>query len=248
MASTKFPPAPTARVAPPVIRTAAMKGAAPVVVKAAPAPVVAKGTAAAPVVAKMAPPPAPSLPSAAPAGTALATALAGAPAATEAMKRETLVIAFVDLARFKIASRRVKDTVLVELLEDYYARVADGLKPAGGRVVKFMGDGALVVFPADRISQAARALLMLKSDVDTRLAKKKFTTPLVARVNLGEVMAGAIGPKGEKRYDVIGQAVNRTAAIPSLGEVVSLTSDAFAKLDAKTQKLFQVKGDYYVPA
>jgi class 3 adenylate cyclase len=168
-------------------------------------------------------------------------------AAGEGMSAETLVIAFIDLARFQIAARRVKDAALVELLEDYYARLVDGLKPAGGRIVKFMGDGALVVFAVDRASQAARAIFMLKSDVDARLAKQKFSSVLVARVHAGEVMAGAFGPKGDKRYDVIGQAVNRTAAM-RLGEVISLTGDAFAKLDAKTQKLFKQKGDYFVPA
>ena len=176
---------------------------------------------------------------------------AGAPAAAggngDGMGREVLVIAFIDLARFQIASRRVKDDALVEILEDYYSRLVDGLKPAGGRVVKFMGDGALVVFPADRLSQAARAVVMLKSEVDARFAKRSFATPLVARLHVGEVMAGALGPKGEKRYDVIGQVVNRAAAIRS-SDGVSLTSDAFGRLDAKTQKLFKPKGDYYVPA
>jgi adenylate cyclase len=174
-------------------------------------------------------------------------ATAAATGANDGMSRETLVIVFIDLARFQIASRRVKDAALVEILEDYYARIVDGLKPAGGRVVKFMGDGALVVFAVDRASQAARAILMLKADVDVRLAKRKFVTPLVARVHAGEVMAGPFGAKGDKRYDVIGQAVNRAAAMP-LGEIVSLTGDAFAKLDPKTQKLFKPKGDYFVPA
>jgi class 3 adenylate cyclase len=100
----------------------------------------------------------------------------------------------------------------------------------------------------ERASQAARALLMLKSDVDARLAKRKFAAPLVARVNVAEVMAGQFGPKGDKRYDVIGQGVNRTAKMPYLGEGVSLTIDAYAKLDAKTQKLFKQQGDYYIPA
>jgi adenylate cyclase len=163
------------------------------------------------------------------------------------MRPETLVIVFVDLARFQIASRRVKDVELVEILEGYYDAIANGLKAAGGRVIKFMGDGALVVFPPDRVNDAARATLKLKAAVDALLAQQNFVTPLVARVHVGEVMAGAFGPKGDKRYDVIGQAVNRTAAM-KLGEVVSLTGDAFARLDAKTKALFTPKGDYYVPA
>jgi class 3 adenylate cyclase len=124
------------------------------------------------------------------------------------------------------------------------------LKPAGGRLVKLMGDAVLVVFPSDRASQAARALLIVKLDVDARLGKRNFATSLVARVHVGEVMAGMLGPKGEaadRRYDVIGASVNRAAAIRS-PEGVALTHDAFEKLDARTQKLFKAKGDYFVPA
>jgi class 3 adenylate cyclase len=167
--------------------------------------------------------------------------------ASDGMKLESLVIVFADLSRFQIASRRVKDDALVAVLEEYYERIADGVKPAGGRVVKFMGDGALIVFPAERASQAARALLMLKSDVDARLTKRKFLTSLVVRAHAGEAMAGAIGPKTDKRYDVIGHAVNRTAAMRA-GEPFALTGEAYGKLDAKTQKLFKAKGDSFVPA
>jgi class 3 adenylate cyclase len=164
----------------------------------------------------------------------------------QGMGPETLVIMFIDLARFQIASRRVKDGELVEILESFYDSMVDTLKPVGGRVVKFMGDGALVVFGADDTDEAVRAVLELKADVDTKLAERRFVTPLVARVHVGEVMAGAFGPKGDKRYDVIGQAVNRTAAM-RLGEVVSLTGEAFARLDASTKELFKRRGDYYVP-
>ena len=225
MATMKGPP--PLRVAPPALKTPTKMP--PLVARAAAPPTVTK--AGVPLVAK-----------AAPASSGSSAAEAG-----EAMRRETLVIAFVDLGRFQIASRRVKDDALVALLEDYYARIVDGLKPAGGRVVKFMGDGALVVFAGERVSQAARALLMLKADVDARLAKRDFATPLVVRLHAGEAMAGAIGPQGERRFDVIGHAVNRAAAIRA-GEPFALTRDAFVKLDAKTQKLFKAKGDYFVSA
>jgi class 3 adenylate cyclase len=167
-------------------------------------------------------------------------------AAATGMKREPLVIAFVDLDRFQIASRRVRDEALVEILEDYYERIVSGLKPAGGRVVKFMGDGALVVFPLERATHAARALLMLKSEIDARHVKRKFASPFVARMHVGEVMSGQLGPKGDKRYDVVGQAVNRAATL-HLGDGVVLSSEAWGKLDVRTQKLFKQKGDFYVP-
>jgi class 3 adenylate cyclase len=110
-----------------------------------------------------------------------------------------------------------------------------------------MGDGALTVFPVDRASQAVRTLMLLKQEIDTRMAKRKFSTMLVIRVNAGDVMAGDYGPKTDRRFDVIGNAVNRAAAM-RYSEGMSLTGDAYAKLDAKTQKLFKAKGDVYIPA
>jgi adenylate cyclase len=171
-------------------------------------------------------------------------ALPGASAPSQP-QRQAFVIAFVDLARFQIASRRVKDETLAEIVQDYYERVSDGVKGTGGRVVKFMGDGALVVFPVDRASQAARSLMLLKQEVDTRMAKRKFPTAMVARVHVGEVIAGDFGAKGDKRFDVIGTAVNRAASL-RYTEGVSFTAEAYAKLDVKTQKLFSAKGDTYV--
>jgi class 3 adenylate cyclase len=168
------------------------------------------------------------------------------PPMSGAMGRERLVIVFVDLARFQIASRRVKDADLVPILEEYYDAMVSTLKPAGGRIVKFMGDGALVVFEVGDASDAAQAVLDLKRIVDEKLAARHFNAVLVARVHAGEVMAGPFGPKGEKRYDVIGQNVNRTAAM-KLGELVSLTGDAYDALDGDTKKLFKARGDYYVP-
>ena len=240
----------TKSIVPPAPKPAAPPMKAPVVVKTANAP--AARAASAPQVKPAAPgpsaiqaKPATSAAVATPAKAATPAASATPATASGEMKREALAIAFLDLARFQIASRRVKDVELAMLLEDFYERIADGVKPAGGRVVKFMGDGALVVFPIDRASQAARTLLMLKSDVDARLAKRHFLSTLVVRFHADEVMSGPIGPKADRRYDVIGQAVNRTAVLRS-GEPVTLSADAYAKLDAKTQKLFKAKGDHFV--
>jgi class 3 adenylate cyclase len=237
MASTKVPPAlPPARAGATAVRTPAMKNA-PVVTKAAPA-IGAKTIAAAAVSATAEPPAAPEKP---------ALPATSATSAVAAVTRTAMVIAFIDLARFQIASRRLTDEALAQLVQDYYERVADGLKGAGGRVVKFMGDGALAVFPIDRASQAVRAMILLKQEIDARMAKRKVATALVIRVNAGDVMAGDYGPKSDRRFDVIGNAVNRAAAM-RYSEGLSLTSDTYEKLDAKTQKLFRAKGDVYIPA
>src|ERR1700722_19349208 len=149
MASTKFPPAmPPTRPGATAVKTPAMKVAPPTVTKAA--PLVVK--------------------------TAAGPTASGTTVSAPGVSRTPLMVTFVDLARFQIASRRLSDEGLAELVQDYYERIADGLKGAGGRVVKFMGDGALIVFPIDRASQAVRTLLLLKQEIDTRMAKRKFAT------------------------------------------------------------------------
>jgi adenylate cyclase len=190
---------------------------------------------------------APVVMKAAPTATKAVLTAPTAVVAPASVVRTPMLVAFIDLARFQISSRRLSDEALAELVQDYYERVTDGLKGAGGRIVKFMGDGVLAVFPVDRASQAARTLLLLKQEIDARLAKRMFASTLVIRVNAGDVMAGEYGPKADRRFDVIGSAVNRAAAM-RYSEGMSLTPAAYEKLDARTQKLFKVKGDVYIAA
>ena len=131
MASTKFPPAmPPVRTGATAVKTPAMK-TAPALTKAAVAPVAAKPVAAPPGVTKAAAAPVVTKAvAAAPAPTPAATAGTGA-----TVTRTPMVVAFIDLARFQIESRRLTDEALAELVQDYYERISDGLKGAGGRVV-----------------------------------------------------------------------------------------------------------------
>ncbi|MFI5386934.1 MAG: hypothetical protein ACHQ50_12540, partial [Fimbriimonadales bacterium] len=64
-----------------------------------------------------------------------------------------LLVAFFDLTRFFAQSRRLDDGTLAETLDGYYERVTDAVEPAGGRMVKFFGDGALAVFAEEAVDR-----------------------------------------------------------------------------------------------
>src|SRR2546430_6240396 len=55
------------------------------------------------------------------------------------------------------------DAQMFKLLAQYYALVASEVAAADGRVIKVMGDGTLLAFPADRARVAIESLRTLRT-------------------------------------------------------------------------------------
>jgi adenylate cyclase len=148
-----------------------------------------------------------------------------------------LLLAFVDLTRFFAQSQRVADVELAETIDAYYERVGAAVKDAGGRVVKFVGDGVLIAFPEDRVDRGVEMLLGLKDSVDALMAQRGWDCRLVAKAHFGTAVAGAFGLRGDKHWDVIGKAVNTAATLDGNG--VTLSVAAFRKLSPAMRKRFK---------
>jgi len=149
-----------------------------------------------------------------------------------------LLIMFIDLSAFSAVSQRVDDGQICELLDTFYERVARIMATAGGRVVKFIGDAALVVFPEPAIDTGVRALLELKEDVDRAMSARGWECRLSARAHFGTAIAGEFGPDDDRRYDVVGRAVNATAMIRSSG-AITLSGEAFHRLSSELRPSFK---------
>lgn len=148
-----------------------------------------------------------------------------------------LLIAFVDLTRFAAQTERVNDLELAEAIDAYYERVAALTARAGGTLVKFIGDGGLLVFPEAAVDSGVKALLDLKDEIDSLMAARGWECRLTARAHFGTVVAGPFGAAGSKRFDVLGKAVNQAAMLPSTG--VTLSAAAFAKLGPELRQRFK---------
>jgi class 3 adenylate cyclase len=147
------------------------------------------------------------------------------------------LIAFVDLTRFGSQSRRVSDAEIADTLDQYYRHVAAAVEDARGRVVKFIGDAALVVFPEDGVDRGVEALLGLKASIDGFMAARGWDCRLTAKAHFGVVVAGAFGPPATERFDVIGKAVNTTALLDGAG--VTLSVAAFRRLGPDLRRRFK---------
>ena len=147
-----------------------------------------------------------------------------------------MLVAFVDLTGFAMQSVRVADEELAEVIDGYYRLVAACVTAAGGRTVKFIGDAALVVFGEDAVDPGVGALLEIKADGDRYFTERGWDCRVTVKAHVGSVIAGAFGPPGDQRFDVIGKTVNTTAMLDSTG--VALSVEAFRKLSPEMRQRF----------
>jgi len=148
-----------------------------------------------------------------------------------------LLVAFVDLTGFALQSTRVIDTELADAVDGYYQRVTERIAAAGGRVVKYIGDGTLVVFDADDTEPGVAALLDVKLLVDRYFEGLGWPCRATVKAHVGTVIAGPYGPPDDLRFDVIGTTVNTAAMLDTSG--VALSAEAFDRLSPAMRQRFK---------
>lgn len=155
------------------------------------------------------------------------------PGAHTARGEHPLVVIFLDLKGFAAQAARISDAELAAHIETYYQRVTRAVSAAGGHVIKFIGDGALVVFHRAATDAAVQAMLELKRDIDAWLDELGWPCALLAKIHVGDVIVGPFGG----HLDVIGREVNAAAMLDSTG--VALSVPAFRALGAELRTHFR---------
>jgi class 3 adenylate cyclase len=145
-----------------------------------------------------------------------------------------MLVAFCDCARFAQAAKGRTSAELFAGLNDFYLLIDDAIGAAGGLVVKFMGDAALVAFPRELADQGIVALLDLKTRVDNWLRDRSLGESLLVNVHVGDVTLGRMGRAGN--LDLIGETVNIAASLGSRG--FGLSQQAFRCLSPEHRKRF----------
>jgi hypothetical protein len=126
-----------------------------------------------------------------------------------------LVFAIVSVAGATATCATRGDVATVETLASYYALVADGVRRSRGEVIKVIGDGVIVVFPA---SQARDAVNDLRSVQEQGTALWKVADErcfVQVKVGIGSLIRGLFGPPGQERDDVYGDALNQFFKLPA---------------------------------
>jgi len=151
-------------------------------------------------------------------------------------KSLTSGVAFFDLSRLAEWASDEQDQSVAAFLQDFYALAEKTLNPAGIRIVKFMGDAGLCVFPPDRADAAVAALCELTGQARALALQLGYDAYLNVNVHAGPVLEGSFGAPGKERFDVIGKTVNIAARLGRRG--VTLSAQAFRLLGTEAREAF----------
>lgn len=149
----------------------------------------------------------------------------------------SLLVAFTSFSRFTAQVDRLADAEVARVMAAYYEMAGSRIHDAGGRVVKFIGDATLAVFPSDEADRAVLGLLALKDAADGLMAEQGWDCRLVVKAHAGPVAAGLFGAGADRRYDVLGKTVNVAARLESNG--VALSAEAFRRLGPEVRQRFK---------
>ncbi len=141
-----------------------------------------------------------------------------------------LVISFTDILLFAKTSESMSDHQVFDMMSKFQTLVGEEIDGSGGKIVKFIGDAVLIVFPEEKAKQAIETLKSLKDRIDTWLSNQSLDCKMRIKAHVGPVVCGKLGPKTEKRFDVFGNAVNETVRLK--GEEFILSASLENKINS----------------
>jgi class 3 adenylate cyclase len=147
------------------------------------------------------------------------------------------LVVISDLTGYAKFAARQSEEEIFQLLGTYYELIGDVVEAAHGRVIKFMGDAALVFFAGDDADAGVRAMLQLQDEGDRFLATRACPCRHHVRAHFGPVYLGEIGTRRDKRMDIFGTTINALVTLKAPGSAI--TPEAFRKLAPGTRKLFK---------
>ncbi len=158
------------------------------------------------------------------------------------------IVLFVDIKNFTKLSNERAPTEVISLLNRFFSLLDDAIRRNGGEILKFMGDGALCIFPTPddhsaQVAAAASALAALH-EVREKLASDDSAPDILqfrAAMHLGDVHYGNIGSSSRLDFTVVGPTVNLAArllqAASDTDEDTICSTEIAALIDAPTRLL-----------
>ena len=128
---------------------------------------------------------------------------------------DRLLLAVVQVAGSSRACARQGDAAMFDALQAYYVLASDAVRVAGGRFVKPIGDAVLLTFPLDRAKDAVLALQDLQARGTDLWRRFDIHCAVQVRLGAGPVQCGPLGPPGEERFDIVGDALNTLFKAPA---------------------------------
>ena len=132
-------------------------------------------------------------------------------------------VLFTDIRGFTTISERLSVAEISALLNAYFQRACEPIVAAGGRVVKFIGDGIMAVFPhSDDAPREQQALRAIQTGLGLSIMAHRFRDwmrehysdrglpefAIGVGIHTGEVTLGRVGAAAQGDFTAIGDTVN----------------------------------------
>jgi class 3 adenylate cyclase len=136
------------------------------------------------------------------------------------------VLLFADLRGFTDLSESIAPDAVVAALDAWFDRIAGAAHAFGGEVLKFIGDGVLVIFPigersastaCDAAVSAVRAARAGMAHLNqARVPRNEPPLQFGLALHLGEMLWGNVGTADRLDFTAIGPAVNLVSRLEGL--------------------------------
>jgi class 3 adenylate cyclase len=130
------------------------------------------------------------------------------------MENGTRVVLFCDIHCFSRVARALGDA-LPGFIQSFYQLVGDAVVSQGGRLLKYIGDSVLAVFPEGAEAAAVRSALAMRSGFPRIVPPLAagIGTVLEVAIGCGPVWHGVFGHGSLRMEDVFGETVSETAIL-----------------------------------
>ncbi|MGI5862476.1 MAG: adenylate/guanylate cyclase domain-containing protein [Myxococcales bacterium] len=158
------------------------------------------------------------------------------------MEAKVVTIMFADISGFTPLTERLPPERVVDLLNEYYARMTRVIFSFDGTVDKFIGDAVMAIFGApysrpDDASRAVRCALACRREFVEMIMSRPVDERcgITIGLNTGTVLAGTLGSEERIEYTALGDAVNVAARVQSTAKPgqVLITGPTLAAIGAR---------------
>jgi class 3 adenylate cyclase len=123
------------------------------------------------------------------------------------MKTCNLLVFIVDISNFAKACRDKSEHEIFSILDKFYTLVETEIEKFGGKVIKFMGDSALITFELDKAEDAKEAIKDLTVKSNDLWQEFSIDSKLKIKSDICNLICGEMGL--HKNFDVVGNDLNQ---------------------------------------
>ena len=152
-------------------------------------------------------------------------------------EERVLAIMFTDIASFTSMCERMSAAEVAHFINQHLSLVSACIEHEGGTIDKFIGDAVMAFWgapgrienPAAAACRAAVAIQKaIAADNKVRVAAGQKPVHIRMGVHMGPVVVGDIGTPNRINYTIVGDVVNASQRLESLGKIVDPGAEAIA--------------------